>query len=1168
MENSKLSDEPGVASDSKYTKERFSISFLFLIATSFFLSGFAALTYEIVWQRVLVRLLGATTVASAVIVCAFMAGLALGALLGGRLGERRNKLITLAVVEVLIFVCALISTKMCETGTIQQLIDIIQRTAGNADTTSPAAFFLIFSLVVIPTTLMGATFPILAGVVSLVSKKTSTLLLNLYAVNSSGAVFGAFISGFFLLPSLGISKTLIATGCLNVTAAIFALLASQKFGGHGPGSETSTVPSATDEVPPASETSTVPSASDGKTKDRTLFLAYLVFATGAMSFAMEIVWTRFLVLLIGSSTYALSLVLAVYIGGVTTGAWVAMKIAQKTKNKLASISVMLSLASLALALNLHQYQASPAVYLTLKKVLVTIGPTFLNESLCMLILTVFLIYLAATTIGVIFPLAVGTASDYLERKDGKNRTGETLPNRVSIVYFANLTGCMLGAFLTGVVILPVMADSFVSGIEQATFILSCGYMVAAVVTLLVAPKSYPQPEKTGLSYEFKRVTIYCGFNLIVLLTHPQWDAALLSSGLNYVPPDELSSLSVSELTDRLGLKGSFGAGRHLLMYKEGTNSTISVLANEPRNVVYLKSNGKAEAAIPIDWRFPSPDTDLPTQRLLGLLPILKCQGEQLNGLVIGYGSGTTCSAAVSAPWCESLTAVELEKAVWAAEQYFHNQPKTNGSELSKLKRITGDARNFIATTDKTYDFIVSQPAEPWLSGASDLFTVEFYEQSKSRLKNTGMFCQWIPLYGLTPAQLKCLIQTFDSVFPNMDVYHANRAGELILAGSAGDENVRTVIEKRMNEDVVSTMLQSIGLHSLFDLEELTIATCSDSNSPRSTAIQLNTDDNLLVEGALARSMSFADADIERTMHAVFAEKSFSGKIELRNRNDQAISQILAQARSLASKASLTSDIYYAAPTGQVLDQEQFQSLKSQLNSVLNNEKNKTSALYRFALHTGNWSTAANLLNNIPVDSNTTLAEKCDIATGYLLNGERTKAIDLFQSVLSEQAVNARALAGKGLCLWQNSDWKEAAKSLQASLAIDPNQFLARYAYAQALFNLNQQQEALKHMRAAGLLNTASTLPGIFVTAADINNGDLELAQANQHLVMRHETRPPQAIALGFLINLMRGENELAENLRVRYRAITKKDITRDGARELVNEILWKPLQFQGGVNHK
>lgn len=1085
-----------------------------------------------------------------------MGGLALGALLGGRLGERRNKLITLAVVEVMIFACALISTKVCETETIQQLIDIIQRTAGNASTTSPAAFFLIFALVVIPTTLMGATFPILAGVVAQISKNSSNLLLKLYAVNSSGAVFGAFISGFVLLPSLGISKTLIATGCMNVAAAIFALLASQKL---------LTIDHKSDR-----EKSTVQSIRDGnevrsfgeETKDRTLFLAYLVFATGAMSFAMEIVWTRFLVLLIGSSTYALSLVLAVYISGITAGAWVAMKIAQKTKNKMASISVMLSLTSLALALNLHQYQASPAVYLTLKKVLVSIGPTFLNESLSMLILTVFLIFLAATTIGVIFPLAVGTASQYLAPKNGENRTIETLPNQVSIIYFANVTGCMLGAFMTGVVILPVMADNFVSGIEQATFLLSCGYMVAAVVTLLVAPKSYPQPEKTGLSFEFKRVTIYCGFNLIVLLTHPQWDAALLSSGLNYVPPEELSSLSVSELTDRLGLKGTFGVGRHLLMYKEGTNSTISVLANELRNVVYLKSNGKAEAAIPIDWRFPSPDTDLPTQRLLGLLPIVKCHGEQLNGLVIGFGSGTTCSTAISAPWVESVTAVELEKAVWSAEQYFHDHKKTNGNELSKLKRITGDARNFIATTDETYDFIVSQPAEPWLSGASDLFTVEFYKQSKSRLKNTGMFCQWIPLYGLTPEQLKCLIQTFDSVFPNMVVYHANRAGELILAGSAGDENERAAIEKRINENVVSTMLQSIGLHSIFDLEELNISRYSDRDSPHSTATQLNTDDNLLVEGALARSMSFADADIEKTMHTVFVEKRFSGKIDLKSRNAESVSSILARARSLASRASLTSDIYYAVPSGQVIDQVQFQDLKSQLHTVLNDEKNKTSALYRFALHTGDWSTAANLLTNIPVDSNMPPAEKCDIASGYLLTGERSKAVHLFDSVLSAQPVNARALAGIGLCHWQNSDWTQAAKSLQASLAIDPNQFLARYAYAQSLFNLNQKQDALKQMRAAGLISPASALPGIFVTAADINDGNLELAQANQHLVMRHETHPPQAIALGFLISLMQGKNELGENLRVRYREITKNDITADGARELVKEILWTPLRFQ------
>jgi tetratricopeptide (TPR) repeat protein len=846
--------------------------------------------------------------------------------------------------------------------------------------------------------------------------------------------------------------------------------------------------------------------------------------------------------------------LTVFISGLASGAWVAEQIERKTCNVLGSIAIMLAMASSALALNLYQYQMTPSTYLTMKKVTSTIGPSFWNETISMLLLAIFLIFLAATVIGTIFPLAL-SAIRISARQDNNKR--------VSVIYCSNIAGSMLGSFGCGVVLLPFMSDLFVSAIEQTTFLLSAGFILVSLLTLLFAPKTITlRLNKTPslFSVELKRVALICTVNMLALWLHPQWNSTLLSSGLSYVSERDAKTLPVTELIDALSFKTQYTSGQSLLMYKEGTNSTISVVSNPGANLVSLRSNGKVEASLPLTRKLPAPASDLPTQKLLGLLPALICNSsENLDGLVIGYGTGTTCSAVLAAPWVEEITAVELEKAIWRAQPFFHSE--TNFQTDSKLRRITGDARNYLLLNKNSYDFIVSQPAEPWLSGASDLFTAEFYQLAKSRLKNTGMFCQWIPLYSLTADQLNCLLRTFESVFPDMKVWHSSRAGELILTGQLSAGADAKTIRSRFATEKLFKQFQQIGLESEVDLNTNRIQYPPKSIDPLLTRT-LNTDDNLLIEGILARPMYEHKDDIEGVLERVLG-KPVACMLEFQeNRDQNGVEQLLAHTRRATASSAMPTDPYFLAALGEnIVRTEVHDEVQRRLDQLNIATQSKAAAKLRISLHTGEISESRRLLASIDLENLRTYGELCDLATVLLLNTRCEDAMRAFDRAETLKPLGARAIAGKGLCQWQMKRWSLAIEPLRKSLSIDPNQFLARYALGQSLYQVGRHTESLIQIRAAGMINPESSRPGLFVTAAYLKENALDLATANQHLVMRKTPLAPDAIALGIIIDALDGRPDLSENLRKRYREITARDITLADTRKLVDKILSEPLSI-------
>ncbi|HEU5458984.1 MAG TPA: fused MFS/spermidine synthase, partial [Pyrinomonadaceae bacterium] len=198
-------------------------SAIVLIGLCFIVSGATGLIYEVLWARMLGLVFGATTLAVSTVLAAFMGGLALGSALAGKLAARiRKPLATYGWMEIGIAAYALL------VPILFRLIDHVYVLIWQQFQPGFFAFslwrFVLSSLVLlVPTTLMGATLPVLAAALVSSSGRNSNSVTRLYACNLAGAILGTLIAGFVLLPVLGVRKTILVAAVLNVIVGVIAI---------------------------------------------------------------------------------------------------------------------------------------------------------------------------------------------------------------------------------------------------------------------------------------------------------------------------------------------------------------------------------------------------------------------------------------------------------------------------------------------------------------------------------------------------------------------------------------------------------------------------------------------------------------------------------------------------------------------------------------------------------------------------------------------------------------------------------------------------------------------------------------------------------------------------------------------------------------------------------
>jgi spermidine synthase len=272
-----------------------------LLSLVFFLSGFTALVYQVVWQRLLTLYYGVGAVSITVIVTVFMAGLGLGAILGGRLAEKvRDRMLAYAGIELCIGFFGAASFLILEA--------LGRHTAGCS---MPVAFFCISLFLLIPTTLMGMTLPLLTAIYNSLVLDFALTISHLYFINTLGAAAGSLLTAYVLITFGGLDTALHAAAAVNILLAWVVLGCRKRSTPRG-------------DPPLQNPPAPLP--------DQTIDIRPLVFLTGFLAIGYEIVWFRFFGVLVKESPYAFATVLAVYLTGLAGGSlWMSGALARLTE---------------------------------------------------------------------------------------------------------------------------------------------------------------------------------------------------------------------------------------------------------------------------------------------------------------------------------------------------------------------------------------------------------------------------------------------------------------------------------------------------------------------------------------------------------------------------------------------------------------------------------------------------------------------------------------------------------------------------------------------------------------------------------------------------------------------------------------------------------------------
>ena len=785
----------------------YSPKILKLVAACFFLSGATGLIYEVLWARMLGLVFGATTLAVSTVLAAFMGGLALGSALAGRRGAAVKRPVrAYGLLEIGIALYALAVPFLF--SFLDNLYAVVwQNFHPGFFAFSLWRFLLSCVMLLVPTTLMGATLPLLSAALLRSAGPSSTSITRLYTRNLAGAICGSIVAGFLLLPILGVRTTIYIAAAINILIGIASILADRRMEPH-PITATDDAPAKAEESSDETETHISANVNDAG------FWMVCAFISGFVTISTQVAWTRMLAMIIGSSTYAFSIVVALFLMGLSGGAYVIARrnlaaILRETVLRVELFTAGSIVLSLVMANKIPALLVNTGVRLNINSWAGLLTLQILSVAL--------LILLPAFLMGMVMPLVLVWA--------GTKPKSQSV-QLVGRSYAVNTIGAIAGAFVAGFVLIPKINTRFT-------------ILVAAALCIIVAGVAY-QPKVEARDRDVQR-SVAAGLTLAVIvllfLAAPRMNLADLSIGA-YDSLVRVLAKSRGGVDD--GTVQRRGPEIHkLLMYEEGPTSTVSV--RKDWDITSLAINGRTNA---------SDSEDMATQVMLGQLPLLLAPRLR-NALVVGYATGVTAGSILQSP-IESVECVELEPATVNASRFFehvNNQPLND----PRLHLTIDDARTYLRVNPARYDIIVSEPSHPWVPGVANLFTREFFQLGRDRLNDDGIFVQWLQIYQLSTNSLRSVLGTFHETFPYVLVFRVQGAWkgkDLLLVGSKTPVTLDR-IKERSADPRMAAELARVNLKSEADVRAWYV--CDEKQlAPAVAGSIINTDDNMHIETTVPR----------------------------------------------------------------------------------------------------------------------------------------------------------------------------------------------------------------------------------------------------------------------------------------------------------------------------
>jgi spermidine synthase len=796
----------------------------FIALATTIITGFTGLVYEVTWHKYLSNIIGSEARATAIILAVFLGGLSIGYEVFGRLSRGKSpnfNLKTLAYCELVIGIWALMFDQIF--GLLTALTAHLPVTGvGGLMGELLAACFLLL----IPTILMGGTLPLLTQGLNFGLRDAPKFHSKIYALNTGGAFLGCLTAGFYFLPFHGLPLTMFYMAILNLASGLVLGLVATSLLREDIAKELESL------IESDSNRSTLNDSSNDSSKGSEFlgkFPAFVIATlAGVYSICLQTILVRMTGLSLGSSEYAFSMVVSLFIFMLAVGASGVSKIQSINLSDLRKNQWVMLLGSFVVFLTIPYWP-----YIN-HLVRISFGHSKIA----------FYMYFLASFfwMGIILTLALGCMGRTLPLLFSVcQQSREKIGSFIGSLYGLNTLGCVLGALLGGYVAL------YFFDLDQMFRFM----MLSMLVTIVLATKV-----KSSVQSQ-----ILLGITFVVLLLAPSWDKTQLGFGLFRMAKERADSYSgKDEFYNKTIFKDT-----SFVAYKDGPSGTVSVYADHPKANGQLTSgvqdikNSKASGEVKLEDPASSLQStsnelskvddslgvatdreskdkevarsilvngksdgstdaaDLKTTTLIAHLPALLHKGTTGRAAVIGFGTGITVGNLALHPTINSIDCIEISNVVRDFASLFTKYNLNAGTD-PKVNWITADAFRVLTSSKSTYDVIISEPSNPWVTGIERLFTLDFLKIVKGKLSPGGIYAQWFHTYSIAEDTFNLVVKTYSSVFPYIYTFQSNET-DLIMLGSLTelDASHLAQLEERFQDSRVSAELKKVKVNSAANL---------------------------------------------------------------------------------------------------------------------------------------------------------------------------------------------------------------------------------------------------------------------------------------------------------------------------------------------------------------
>ncbi|MBM3308039.1 MAG: fused MFS/spermidine synthase [Candidatus Eisenbacteria bacterium] len=775
-----------------------------------FASGASALIYQVVWMRMLVATFGATVYAMGAVVTAFMAGLALGSYLFGRFVDRAKipPLMLYGILQLGIAAFALLFPLVLS-GITAAHTAVFRQFSASFGTLTAVRFALCFVAIALPTTLMGATFPVAVKHATVRLPSLGSVTSTLYSANTFGGMLGAFLAGFFMIELLGIRLTTHAAAALNIAVGLAAVAGGARLArlsGPTRAPQAATPPKDAREAAPTGGAKSVGGSSPAISRAEARLVLLGAGIAGLAALSNEVLWTRIMVYVLGNFVHSFTLVLMSFLLGIALGSAIISRRIDRP-----GLSVR-TFAYLQLAIGV-----AAVVLIPLFAPLIGLRESFLDRlsgaggvsievsdpwwpyTLWKMGIAFAMMLVPTLLMGASLPLAIKLYA----------RSERAVGRGVGEAYATNTAGAIVGSFLASFVLIGVLGVR-VSALATASLSVALGIALLWLSPARRAPGGY------------RRAATLSG-------------AAAVLIGFLAIPDDVFVRMYATAERDM-----------RLIYFNESTGGTVTVHEAASGNRV-IDINGLNVAGTKFGF--------LATQKLQAHFPILM-HPDPRSIMQIGFGSGGTCRSVTQHTSIERVDCVEISPAVVEASKTYFADMNREVLNDPRVTLVIEDARNFVLATDRRYDVILSDSIHPRYVGNGNLYTLEYFELCASRLGDNGILSFWLPTYLLSVDEYKTIVRTLQRVFPHIVIWYMNNTVEAysVAMGSRSPlvldlERVRRVLEvEGVRDDLeVVRMADPIAIADCIAVHGDAVAAFVGSGP-------LNTEDKPIIEFRAPRNM--------------------------------------------------------------------------------------------------------------------------------------------------------------------------------------------------------------------------------------------------------------------------------------------------------------------------